>query len=69
MGSMTAVQAPVEDLVEALPDGVVVTQAEAMDKYRFDWSRDQSAGSLSRWSGPRTPARCRRRCAGQPTTA
>ena len=43
MGSMTACS-PVEDLVAALPDGVVVTQADAMEKYRFDWSRDQSAG-------------------------
>jgi glycolate oxidase len=41
---MTSVDAPVADLVAALPDGVVVTEADAMDKYRFDWSKDQSAG-------------------------
>ena len=35
----------VADLVAALPDGVVVTDADAMEKYRFDWSRDQSAGT------------------------
>ena len=33
-----------DDLLEALPDGVVVTEPDAMEKYRFDWSRDQSAG-------------------------
>ena len=44
MGSMTAAQPPIEGLVAALPDGVVVTQADAMEKYRFDWSRDQTAG-------------------------
>jgi glycolate oxidase len=32
------------DLVGALPDGVVVTEAAAVEKYRFDWSRDLSAG-------------------------
>ena len=44
MGRMTTVDAPVADLVAALPDGVVVTEADAMEKYRFDWSKDQSAG-------------------------
>ncbi|MEO6512831.1 MAG: FAD-linked oxidase C-terminal domain-containing protein [Nocardioides sp.] len=34
----------VADLVAALPDGVVVTEPDAMEKYRFDWSKDQSAG-------------------------
>ena len=34
-----------DHLVAALPDGVVVMQADAMEKYLgFDWSRDQSAG-------------------------
>ena len=42
---MTSVAAPVADLVAALPDGVVVTDADGMEKYRFDWSRDQSAGT------------------------
>ena len=44
-GPMTSVDAPVADLVAALPDGVVVTDADGMEKYRFDWSRDQSAGT------------------------
>ena len=44
-GPMTSVDAPVADLVATLPDGVVVTDAEGMEKYRFDWSRDQSAGT------------------------
>ena len=35
---------PVPDLVAALPEGVVVTDPEAMEKYRFDWSRDAAAG-------------------------
>ncbi len=34
----------VDELLEALPDGVVVTAPDAMEKYRFDWSRDASAG-------------------------
>jgi len=34
----------VEELVRALPDGVVLTDPVGMEKYRFDWSRDQSAG-------------------------
>jgi len=32
-------------LADALPDGVVVTDADAMEKYRFDWSKDNSAGT------------------------
>jgi glycolate oxidase len=40
MGAMTHL----DDLVAALPDGVVLTRGDAMEKYRFDWSRDQSAG-------------------------
>jgi glycolate oxidase len=32
------------DLISALPEGVVVTDPEAMEKYRFDWSRDARAG-------------------------
>jgi glycolate oxidase len=45
MVRMIPAEAPVADLVASLPDGVVVTQADAMEKYRFDWSRDQSAGT------------------------
>jgi glycolate oxidase len=33
------------ELVEALPDGVVVTDPAAVEKYRHDWSRDASAGT------------------------
>ena len=44
MEGMTPAEDLADDLVAALPDGVVLTQAEAMDKYRFDWSRDQTAG-------------------------
>src|SRR6478735_8631808 len=44
-GPMTSVDAPLADLVAAMPDGVVVTEADGMEKYRFDWSRDQSAGT------------------------
>lgn len=32
------------DLIDALPAGVVVTDPDAMEKYRFDWSHDQAAG-------------------------
>ncbi|CAI9419020.1 FAD-binding oxidoreductase [Nocardioides sp. T2.26MG-1] len=32
------------ELVDALPSGAVVTEPDAMEKYRFDWSRDQTAG-------------------------
>jgi glycolate oxidase len=34
----------VDELVAALPDGVVLTDPDGMEKYRFDWSRDQTAG-------------------------
>ena len=32
-------------LIECLPAGVVVTDPDTMEKYRFDWSRDPSAGT------------------------
>jgi glycolate oxidase len=32
-------------LIEGLPDGVVLTEPDAMEKYRYDWSRDASAGT------------------------
>jgi glycolate oxidase len=32
------------ELVGSLPDGVVATDGDAVEKYRFDWSRDASAG-------------------------
>ena len=34
----------VDELVAALPEGVVLTDPDGMEKYRFDWSRDQNAG-------------------------
>jgi glycolate oxidase len=34
-----------DELRAALPDGVVVTEADAVEKYRHDWSRDPSAGT------------------------
>jgi glycolate oxidase len=50
-----------EELTAALPAGVVVTDADAVEKYRHDWSRDPSAG---------TPvAVCRAEDAGQVQTA
>jgi len=33
------------ELIDALPEGVVVTEPDAVEKYRFDWSRDLSAGT------------------------
>ena len=34
----------VAELTRSLPDGVVLTDADGMEKYRHDWSRDASAG-------------------------
>ena len=34
----------VAELVAALPSGVVVTTADAVEKYRFDWTHDARAG-------------------------
>src|SRR5687767_6064734 len=33
------------ELDAALPPGVVVTDPDAVEKYRFDWSRDTAAGT------------------------
>ena len=33
------------ELTGSLPDGVVVTAPDAVEKYRFDWSRDSTAGT------------------------
>ncbi len=33
------------ELTGALPDGVVVTDPDGLEKYRFDWSRDVGAGT------------------------
>jgi glycolate oxidase len=33
------------ELLDALPAGVVATEPETMDAYRFDWSRDRAAGT------------------------
>src|SRR4051794_22967339 len=35
----------VEELCAALPGDVVVTDPAAVEKYRYDWSRDPSAGT------------------------
>src|SRR4051812_7192932 len=35
----------VNELVAVLPDGVVLTDPDAMEKYRFDWSQDREAGT------------------------
>ncbi|HEU4545179.1 MAG TPA: FAD-binding oxidoreductase, partial [Microlunatus sp.] len=37
--------APLVELVEALPAGVVLSEPETMEAYRFDWSRDRDAGT------------------------
>ena len=37
--------AVVAELVGALPDGVVVTAPDALEKYRFDWTPDATAGT------------------------
>jgi glycolate oxidase len=37
--------AALEELRSALPDGVVVDDLDAVEKYRHDWSRDPSAGT------------------------
>ena len=36
---------PIDDLVRALPEGVVATDPATTEKYRFDWSRDPGAGT------------------------
>jgi glycolate dehydrogenase FAD-linked subunit len=46
-GLMPGLEARVAELRDSLPDGVVVTAAEAVEKYRHDWSRDPSAGTPS----------------------
>jgi glycolate oxidase len=35
----------IAELVEALPSGVVTTDPTAIEKYRFDWSKDPNAGT------------------------
>ncbi len=37
----------IQELVDLLPAGVVLTDADAMEKYRFDWSKDRDAGTPS----------------------
>jgi glycolate oxidase len=37
--------AVLSELVDALPDKVVVTDPDGIEKYRWDWSRDLSAGT------------------------
>ncbi len=38
-------QAALAELTAALPDGVVITDPDSMEKYRRDWSKDASAGT------------------------
>jgi glycolate oxidase len=38
---------PIQELRDSLPGDVVVTGADAVEKYRYDWSRDPSAGTPS----------------------
>lgn len=38
-------QESLDELVAALPDGVVTTDPSAIEKYRFDWSKDPDAGT------------------------
>ena len=37
--------APVDALVASLPDGVVTTDPAALERYRHDWSKDDTAGT------------------------
>ncbi|GAA4117538.1 FAD-linked oxidase C-terminal domain-containing protein [Knoellia locipacati] len=41
---MTDRSAAVAELTAALPEGVVATRPEALEKYRFDWAKDPEAG-------------------------
>src|SRR3954451_12886056 len=40
----SAVETQLESLVSSLPVGVVITEPVTVESYRFDWSRDPSAG-------------------------
>ena len=42
--AVDAVERAVAELVAALPAGVVVTEPDAVEKYRFDWTHDARAG-------------------------
>ena len=42
---MGALAEAVSTLVASLPAGVVVTDPDAVEKYRYDWSRDAAAGT------------------------
>jgi glycolate oxidase len=37
--------ARLDELVEALPAGAVATEPDVLETYRYDWSRDQAAGT------------------------
>ncbi|MDT0212288.1 FAD-linked oxidase C-terminal domain-containing protein [Rothia sp. ARF10] len=41
---MTDRSAAVAELASSLPEGVVATRPEALEKYRFDWAKDPEAG-------------------------
>ena len=57
-----------DELRAAFPDGIVVTDAERVEKYRHDRSRTRRR-SRAPSCAPRAPRRCRSRCAGPPSTA
>ncbi len=44
MGPMTTTMHALDELRSRLPAGVVLTEPEAMEKYRHDWSRNPPAG-------------------------
>ena len=44
MGHVTDRSAAVAELVASLPEGVVATTPEALEKYRQDWAHDPGAG-------------------------
>jgi glycolate oxidase len=44
MDARDAVERAVAELVASLPSGVVVTDPDAAEKYRFDWTHDARAG-------------------------
>ena len=37
--------AALDELSDELPEGLVLTDTDAIEKYRHDWSRDPSAGT------------------------
>ena len=56
---------PLDELAAELPADGLVTDPELIENYRYDWARDPDAGIPLAVVRPRTPPRCRRRCAGR----